>query len=209
MQEIKSYSESVFEDIKHIDENGEEFWQARELQKVLEYTRWENFSLLIVKAKEACLNSNNNILDDFHQVVKIVKAGATSKKIIDYKLSRYACYLIVMNGDSRKEVIALGQTYFAIQTRKQELLEKEYNSLTEEEKRLVNRRKVKNSNLSLNKEASKRAIKQLESLNIVIYQEKHGCKKVLKAAAYTYVAGTLSSAIQILRLILIANSRRD
>ncbi len=84
----------------------------------LEYSKWENFEKVIAKAKIACEQSNNNINDHFPDVRKIVKAGATTKKINDYKLSRYACYLIVQNSDSRKETVALGQTYFAIQTRK-------------------------------------------------------------------------------------------
>ena len=116
----------TFENIKHIDENGIEFWYARELSFILEYKEWRNFSKVLDRAKEACRNSGF-----------IVEAGATSKKIIDYKLSRYACYLIAQNGDSRKEVIALAQTYFAVQTRKQEITEKEYSMLTEDEKRFI------------------------------------------------------------------------
>ena len=118
MTSLKTYNESIFEKIKHIDEYGNEYWLARELQKVLEYSQWRRFKYILDKAKDTCINSKNNLSNDFADVGKIVKAGATSKKILDYKLSRYACYLIVMNGDSRKVVIALGQTYFAIQTRK-------------------------------------------------------------------------------------------
>ena len=112
------YNNRTFEDIKHIDENGVEFWYARELMQVLEYTKWGNFKNVINKAIETCKNSNINIFDHFADVGKIVKAGATTKEIEDYKLSRYACYLIAQNGDSRKKVIALAQTYFAIQTRR-------------------------------------------------------------------------------------------
>lgn len=117
VDKIKRYNNQIFENIKYIDENGNEFWEARELQLILGYTQWRNFELVISRAKEACEKSGNNSFYDFADTRKIVKAGATTKVIIDYKLSRYACYLIVQNGDSRKEIIALGQTYFAIQTR--------------------------------------------------------------------------------------------
>ena len=129
-------SNSVFEDIKHIDKFGNEFWLARELMVTLEYKKWQKFKNVIDNAKLACENSNNLIEDHFTQVGKVVEIGSkTSRKIIDYKLSRYACYLIVQNSDPRKEVVSLGQTYFAIQTRRQELSEKEYSILSEDEKR--------------------------------------------------------------------------
>ena len=133
---LENINETIFESIKHVDEEGREYWLARELQKILEYSQWRRFENVINKAKESCINSNNNVSDYFANVGKIVNTGISTKKIIDYKLSRYACYLIAMNGDSRKEVIALAQTYFAIQTRIQELSEKEYSELTEEEKRI-------------------------------------------------------------------------
>ena len=122
-EEKNSYTESLFESIKHINEWGQEFWYARELQVALEYTEWRNFSRVIERAIHACVNSDNSISDHFVDVNKIVEAGATSKPVEDYELSRYACYLIVQNGDSRKKVIALGQTYFAVKTRQQELIE--------------------------------------------------------------------------------------
>jgi DNA-damage-inducible protein D len=143
---IEKYTEKVFEDIKHIGENGIEFWYARELQQVLEYMEWRNFCKAIEKAKTACKSSKNLESDHFVDVNKIVKTGVSSKEIEDYKLSRYACYLIVQNGDPRKKVIALGQTYFAIQTRKQELSEQEYLKLSEDEKRLYSRKIIKNQN---------------------------------------------------------------
>lgn len=105
-----NYSESIFDSIKHLDDNGNEFWYARELQKVLEYTEWRNFYKVMEKAKIAYHNSNCDLSTDFVEVNKIVTAGATCKSVIDYQLSRYACYLIVQNGDPRKQVIALGQT---------------------------------------------------------------------------------------------------
>ena len=124
MNEIKEYTEKMFEDIKHIDENGNEYWSARELQKVLGYNQWRSIDELIGKAKVACQESKNTIDDHFALQSKMVNIGSkTTRNIVDYKLSRYACYLIVMNGNPKKEIIALGQTYFAVQTRKQELSE--------------------------------------------------------------------------------------
>lgn len=119
MDQLKKYHETVFERIKHIDENGEEFWYARELMMVLEYKKWERFNHVIELAKISCKQSKFNINDHFPDVGKMVKIGSnTSRKLLDYKLSRYACYLIVQNSDPRKEVVALGQTYFALSTRK-------------------------------------------------------------------------------------------
>ena len=123
MADIQKYSEQTFESIKHYTEDGEEFWFARELQKVLEYTEWRNFSTVIDKAKMACANSGLDPEGDFVDVNKIVEAGATHKTVDDMMLSRYACYMIVQNGDPRKEVVAVGQTYFAVKTRQQELIE--------------------------------------------------------------------------------------
>lgn len=137
-----------FEQIKKVREDGTEYWSARDLCIVLEYKKWENFAKVIDKAKLACKNSGNNIEDDFPEVRKIVDAGATQKKVFDYELSRYACYLIVQNGDPRKEVIALGQTYFAIQTRRQEVTDY-FNQLDEDNKRLVIRGDIKQWNKML------------------------------------------------------------
>lgn len=136
MDNIVNYSEKTFEDIKHINENGQEFWYARELQKVLEYTEWRNFCNIIDKAKIACETSGNDIADHFVDINKMVMAGVAPKPIDDITLSRYACYLIVQNGDPRKEVIAVGQTYFAVKTRQQELIEN-YDELSESQKRLA------------------------------------------------------------------------
>ena len=162
MNEIKEYTEKMFENIKHIDENGNEYWSARELQNVLQYKAWRKFEGVINKAKKACENSNIKVFEQFVGSDKLSKrANNTVVKIGDYKLSRYACYLVAQNGDSRKEVIALAQTYFAIQTRKQELSKKEYSELTEDEKRIYRRNQAKSGNYNLNKTAVKSGVKDL------------------------------------------------
>lgn len=162
MNEIKEYTIKLFEDIKHIDEFGNEYWLARELQKVLEYTQWRRFENVIDRAKIACKNSNVYINEQFAEVGKLsINVNGGQRRITDYKLSRYACYLIAQNGDSRKKVIALAQTYFAIQTRKQELSEKEYNELTEDEKRLYRRNQARKGNYNLNQTAVNSGVKDL------------------------------------------------
>ena len=153
MNEINEYTEKIFEEIKHIDENGREYWVARELQQALDYSQWRRFENVIDKAKETCINSNNNVSDHFVNVGKMVNAGVSIKEITDYKLSRYACYLIAQNGDSRKKVISLAQTYFAVQTRKQEIIDKYYSDLPEDKKRLIIRKQIRNGNYSLNRTA--------------------------------------------------------
>lgn len=147
-EEKNNYTESLFESIRHVNEYGQEFWYARDLQIALEYTEWRNFCKVIEKAKEACRGSNNAVSDHFVDVNKIVNAGATSKDIGDIQLSRYACYLIVQNGDPRKKVIALGQTYFAVKTRQQELIEN-YENLSEDQKRIAIRQEMKEHNKML------------------------------------------------------------
>lgn len=143
-----NYTESLFESIRHVNKYGQEFWYARDLQIALEYTEWRNFCKVIDKAKEACRGSNNAVSDHFVDVNKIVNAGVTSKDIGDIQLSRYACYLIVQNGDPRKKVIALGQTYFAVKTRQQELIEN-YENLSEDQKRIAIRQEMKEHNKML------------------------------------------------------------
>ena len=171
MNELEKINETVFESIKHFDENGNEYWYARELQKALEYNKWENFEKVIEKAKLSCLNSNYGLQDHFPDVRKMVDIGSnTLRNIVDYKLSRYACYLIAQNGDSRKKVIGLAQTYFAIQTRKQELLEEEYNSLTEDEKRFYQRDLTKKGNSSLNQTAKKAGVKNFDKFHNAGYK---------------------------------------
>ena len=154
---------STFENIKHLDEVGVEYWEARELMLVLEYKRWDKFKNVINAAITACRESNNCIEDHFSQVGKMVKIGSNTRRIInDYKLSRYACYLIVQNADSKKKTVALGQTYFAIQTRRQELSEKEFNLLTEDEKRFYRRKQTKDGNKVLYKIASAKGVKNFD-----------------------------------------------
>lgn len=160
--EIIASEYKSFEDIKHKRDDGSEFWLARELQKTLEYAKWENFSKVIDRAMLACKNAGFEVVDHFVEVRKTVEmpvkptknrenfgfpeVGKTkTKSIPDYELSRYACYLIVQNGDPRKEIIAIGQTYFAIQTRRQELNDY-FNSLDEDNKRLVVRGDIKQWN---------------------------------------------------------------
>ena len=163
MNEIKEYTEKMFEDIKHIDLNGCEFWYARELQSVLEYSQWRRFENVIEKAKIACKNSNVDINEQFANVGKLsTNVNGGKRKITDYKLSRYACYLIAQNADPRKKVIALAQTYFAIQTRKQELMERDYDSLTEDEKRIYQRNLTRKGNYSLNIAARNAGVKNFD-----------------------------------------------
>ena len=138
-----------FESIKHIDENGVEFWYARELMPLLEYSKWGNFKNVINKAIISCENSNINAFECFSEIGKTSKMPNGGEKYVkdyDYKLTRYACYLITQNGDPTKKQIALAQTYFAIQTRKQELTEEEYKQLSENEKRLYTRKNIKEQN---------------------------------------------------------------
>ena len=149
MSEISIYDEHTFESIKHINEDGQEYWLARELQGVLEYVQWRRFSDTIERAKLACKNSGYEIEDHFADVGKMVGIGSgAERQVDDVMLSRYACYLIVMNGDPRKEIIAVGQTYFAVKTRQQELIEN-YEELTEDQKRLAIRNEMIAHNKSL------------------------------------------------------------
>ena len=171
MNKLEKNNKKTFEDIKHIDENGSEFWYARELMSILEYNKWENFEKVINKAKDACENSGVSVFEHFPDVRKLSKRANNAEiEIKDYKLSRYACYLIAQNGDSRKKVIALAQTYFAIQTRKQEISEKEYSSLTEDEKRFYQRDLTRKGNYSLNQTAKKSGVKNFDKFHNAGYK---------------------------------------
>lgn len=170
MSDIVNYNEQTFESIKHINENGQEFWYARELQKVLGYSEWRNFQNVINKAKDACKNSGNSVQDHFVDVNKMVGIGSNaSRPVDDIEFSRYACYLVVMNGDSTKEIIALGQTYFAVKTRQQELIEN-YESLDEDQKRLAIRNEMKSHNKSLADAAKNAGIE--DSKDYAIFQNR-------------------------------------
>ncbi len=156
----------TFESIKRFDEKGCEFWYARELMPLLEYSKWERFSNTIDNAKIACEKSGYDVNEHFPEAGKLSKRNnGAVVKIKDYKLSRYACYLIAQNGDSRKKAIALAQTYFAIQTRLQEISQKEYSKLTEDEKRLYQRSLTKKGNYSLNQTAKECGVKNFDEFH--------------------------------------------
>lgn len=170
MSELVKYNEQTFESIKHINEYGEEYWLARELQPVLEYSQWRRFSDAIERAKLACKNSGFAIEDHFADVGKMVDIGSgAEREIDDVMLSRYACYLIVMNGDPRKEVIAVGQTYFAVKTRQQELIDN-YEQLSEDQKRLAIRNEMIVHNKSLAEAAQMAGIE--DPRDYAIFQNK-------------------------------------
>ena len=166
LEKNKNYSNQSFEDIKHIDENGIEYWYARELQLVLDYKEWRKFENVIKKAIDACENSGISAFEHFVGTDKLSKRANNAEVLIsDYKLTRYACYLIAQNGDPRKAVIALAQTYFAIQTRKQEISEKEYSLLTEDEKRFYQRNLTRKGNYSLNQTAKNAGVKNFDKFH--------------------------------------------
>ena len=161
----------MFENIKHIDENGREYWSARELMEKLQYSKWQNFYKVIKNSITSCKNSYNDANEHFTEVSKpLIGGNGSIQNVLDYKLSRYACYLIAQNGDSRKKVIALAQTYFAVQTRKMELTEQEYSSLSEDRKRLFRRKQVRKGNYSLNRIAKKSGVKRLDKFHNAGYK---------------------------------------
>ena len=163
MENIEIYSEKVFDDIKHVDKFGNEYWFARELMPLLEYSKWENFNNVIQKAVIAYKNSNNDESYWLPEVRKPIITGKGKEEFIkDYKLSRYICYLIVQNANPKKKMVASGQTYFAVQTRRMELTEEEYNNLTEDEKRLYRRKQTKDGNKILYKVAREKGVKNFD-----------------------------------------------
>ena len=185
------YTESLFESIRHVNEYGQEFWYARELQVALEYKQWRRFYSVIEKAKEACANSENSVSEHFADVGKTSPMpNGGEKQIGDIELSRYACYLIVQNGDPRKKVIALGQTYFAVKTRQQELIE-HYDELTEDQKRLTIRKEMVKHNKMLVAAAKDAGVET--ALEYAIFQN-HGYMGLyggLKAQDIKELGGTM------------------
>ena len=172
--DMTKYDAQAFEGVKHINEEGQEFWLARELQVVLEYTEWRNFLHIIDKAIAACKNSGNATNDHFVGVNKMIElAKGANREVEDIMLSRYACYLIVQNGDPRKEVIALGQTYFAVKTRQQELIES-YDKLSEDQKRLAIRNEMNEHNKSLAEAARMAGVVEPKGLRDISKQRLSG-----------------------------------
>lgn len=173
--ELSNPNKTVFEQIKQIDENGNEWWSARQLGKILEYSEYRHFKPVIEKAKEACINSQQEIKNHFEEVLEMVDIGSGAKRPMEdgIKLSRYACYLIVQNADPSKEVVAQGQTYFAVQTRLQEIRQmEEYNRLaSEDEKRLFLRDEMKCHNIQLADAAKGAGV--IEPVDYAIFQN-HG-----------------------------------
>ena len=160
VSDIVKYSADTFDSIKQVNEDGQEFWYARELQNILEYAEWRNFNGVIDKAKIACEQSGNLVTNHFVGVNKTIEMPKTATKTVqDIILSRYACYLVVMNGDPRKEIIALGQTYFAVKTRQQEIIEN-YDSFSEAQKRLAIRNEIVNHNKALADAAKKAGVEE-------------------------------------------------
>ena len=173
-KEISKKVLSIFEQIKHTDDNGNEFWMARQLAKALEYTDFRNFTSVIEKAKDACKNSGQQVKYHLVEINEVVAVGSgATHNYPSYKLSRYACYLVVQNADPGKEVVALGQTYFAVQTRLQEIRQMdEYNRLsTEDEKRLFLRNEMAKHNTQLAAAAKNAGV--IEPLDYAIFQN-HG-----------------------------------
>jgi len=172
--ELSHKHNNLFEEIKHTDENGIEYWSARDLSKVLEYSEYRHFLPVIERAKEACANSGQEVANHFEDILEMINLGKTAQREVEsVKLSRYACYLIVQNADPGKEVVALGQTYFAVQTRLQEIRQMdEYNRLsTEDEKRLFLRNEMAKHNTQLAAAAKDAGV--VEPIDYAIFQN-HG-----------------------------------
>ncbi|MBU0619763.1 DNA damage-inducible protein D [Patescibacteria group bacterium] len=168
---ILSAPHKNFEGIKKIDENGVEYWEARELLPLLGYKKWEKAEDVIARAARACINSSQDVDNHFHQTGKMVQIGSdTVRRIKDYKLDRYACYLIAQNGDSKKTEIALAQTYFAVQTRKQEIFEQ----LPDTSKRLFVRGQVCDHNKKLFRTAKQAGVTQFGLFNDAGYRGLYG-----------------------------------
>ncbi|OGE76158.1 MAG: DNA damage-inducible protein D [Candidatus Doudnabacteria bacterium RIFCSPHIGHO2_02_FULL_48_21] len=193
-----------FESIKKIDENGVEYWEARELLPILGYEKWEKAEEVIARAARACLNSGQNVDNHFHQTGKMVKIGSnTVRKVRDYKLDRYACYLVAQNGDSNKPEIAMAQTYFAIQTRRQEI----FDQLPDVAKRLFIRNEVSDHNKKLFKTAKEAGVNKFGLFNDAGYQGLYGSslseveqKKGIKKGELLDRAGSTELAANLFRI---------
>ena len=160
-----------FEEMKKIDENGVEYWEARELLPLLGYENWQKSEEVIARAARACINSGQDVDNHFNRTVKMVEIGSnTVRKVKDYKLDRYACYLVAQNGDPKKSEIAIAQTYFAIQTRRQEIFEQ----LSDTSKRLFIRGQVSDHNKKLFKTAKKAGVSNFGLFNNAGYQGLYG-----------------------------------
>jgi len=175
MKDLEKQHHSTFEELKQVDENGNEFWYARALAKLLGYADFRNFLKVIEKAKQACVNSNYEVSDHLVEVTEVVQGGSgVSNPYPSFKLSRYACYLVVQNADPSKPVVASGQTYFAIQTRRAELRDDAtFAKLKEEEKRLFLRNELKEHNKQLVEVAQQAGVET--TLDFAIFQN-HGYK---------------------------------
>ncbi|MFH1847578.1 MAG: DNA damage-inducible protein D [Candidatus Omnitrophota bacterium] len=173
--EIQKKHHSTFEEIKQIKSEGQEFWMARKLAKILEYSEYRHFMPVLNKAKEACRNSGHVAEDHFEDILVMVQIGSGAKReVADVLLSRYACYLIVQNGDPAKPVIANGQTYFAMQTRRQELVDdQKFQKLSEDKKRVFLRDELKEHNKQLVEAAQQSGVET--RLDFAIFQN-HGYK---------------------------------
>lgn len=172
---IERRHRATFDAIRHVDEAGNEFWKARELARALDYSEYRHFLPVVERASEACHSSRRKVPDHFEDILEMVDIGSGARReLADVRLSRYACYLIVQNGDPSKAVIALGQTYFAIQTRRQELADDErFAKLSEDDKRLAIRNELATHNKHLAAAAKDAGV--VTSLDYAIFQD-HGYK---------------------------------
>jgi DNA-damage-inducible protein D len=170
-KELSKQVNTIFEQIRKIDGNGNEYWSARTLSRILEYSEYRHFLPVVERARESCKNSGHQVADHFEDILEMVRLGSGAERQVDsVKLSRYACYLIVQNADPSKEVIALGQTYFAVQTRLQEIKQmEEYNALTsEDEKRMFLRDELRRHNSQLAEAAHNAGV--LDAVDYAIFQ---------------------------------------
>lgn len=203
-EEVINGPNKGFEEIKSIDENGVEFWTARELMSLLGYSKWSNFEEVINKARKACINSAQSVANHFADIGKMVIIGSgTVRKIDDYKLDRYACYLVAQNGDSSKPEIAFAQTYFAVQTRKQEIFDK----LPDVEKRLFIRGEVSSENKKLFRTAKQAGVSNFGLFNDAGYKGLYGSplsevetKKGIKKGELLDRAGSTELAANLFRI---------